>query len=349
MAKKKSTRAPLWHFGLGITQSALTDFMACREQFGARYIDGWTPKGLSIPLEFGTVIHHCIQRQITKGASSPEKIVAEVCAAYDKSRRGDLKGVAYDDFQRMLTMAEALFPIYAKHNAADDAKQKWIGRERVFSVEHTFSLGHSAPTQLYLNPGTAKVLLRGMRDGEYRIHDGTLGLFETKTKSSIDDVAIQAALRSDLQTMFYLLALQIEYGETPTEVLYNVIRRPQLRMSVKETFADFKKRIQQDIVNRLGFYFRRYQVTILPQDIAAFVRTTLDPALRLLLQWADSISADPFDRFQSPLHFRNLNALFNKYGKCQLYDLLVLGHEKGYYRRSSLFPELEESSTTKVA
>jgi hypothetical protein len=231
-----------------------------------------------------------------------------------------------------------MFPLYCQYYQEDDAKLKWLQREHVFKVPHKF---------LESKGVTKEAILTGMRDGDYRNPIGGLGLFETKTKSSIDDVAIQSGLRADLQTMLYLYSLRREYREEPGEILYNVIRRPQLRQKGNESLQAYGQRLTEDIKERPAWYFRRFEVTVLPGDLETFVSTTLDPVLRCLLEWWESIKDHPFDRWRSPYHYRNLAALTTGWGtRAPLYDLMILGNKSQYFRRSSPFPELEGSFRT---
>ena len=348
-SKRRSTRkerSSLWDWTLhGVTQTSLTQWLNCREQFSLGYIEGWTPRGFSVPLEFGNLIHLMLQHQV--GSSLPEKTARKVCKDYEAARKPQLRGT--DDYQQMqktIVAAEALFPRYVRFWTKDDLKQKWIGREKVFKVEHKFGYSRGKFLNTKWIPDyyqeTQKVLLNGMRDGEYRTLKGKLGLFETKTKGSIDDMAIHSGLRADLQTMFYMWSLYLETGEWPTECLYNVIRRPGLIYNPKkETLQQYGQRIGKDIDERPEYYFRRWHVTVLQQDLEAFIRTVLDPALRLMFQWWESIAENPLDRFQSPYHFVNLAGLSNKYGRAPLYELMILNRRESYFRRSSLFPELQ--------
>jgi hypothetical protein len=344
---------PLWTWASGVTQSALTAFLACPEQFALNYVEGWTPTGFSVPLEFGTLFHSCIQAQGIEPfhpttSFSPEKIAQEVCSKYEQVRRPQIKSPdGHDAIQKTLAAVEAVYPAYRNYFAKDDALQKWLAREQIFSVEHKFD--DREPWAIAL-PQVRTINLRGMRDGEYCIPSSVpciasgLGLFETKTKSQIDDQAIQSGLRADMQTMFYLYAMKLQYGEYPVEVLYNVVRRPGLIYNPsKETLAGYKDRIIEDIAKRPEWYFKRWQVQVSPSDIDTFVATTLNPILRAMYRWWESIKTHPFDRFKSPSHFRNLLALSTKYGKAPLYNLMILGRKREYSRRSSLFPELTAS------
>lgn len=325
---------PLWDWTKGVTQSALTQFLSCREQFALGYIDGWTPRGFHAALEFGSMIHFMLQRL----PGDTERIAFEVCKSYHDARKPQLtSSQEYENMQLHLVSAETIFPLYVDYWAEADSKIKFLHREQVFSIPHKFI----SPLE---PPGcTSEVLIKGMRDGDYRNAVGGLGLFETKTKSQIDDVLIADGLRADFQAMFYLYGQKRDYKENPAEILYNIIRRPQLRLKKGEALVDYAKRVRDDIKERPSWYFRRFEVTVVPEDIEVFIKTTLDPVLCCLLEWWESIKDDPFNRWSSPYHYRNLAALTNKYGKAPLYDLMIRGKQNLYFQRSSVFPELEES------
>lgn len=339
--RKPKQRKPLWDWTKGITQSSLTNFQACREQFSLAFVEGHTPRGFSIPLEFGTIIHLAIERQDRIGHKrvTALDVITEICEDYHKARFPQLKSrLDIDSMVKTLAAAEILFPLYHKHVREDDEKQKWIKREQLFNVPYEFTLVDQI--------NSAKINLRGMRDGNYRtIRRKCLGLLETKTKSQIDDNQIQAGLRADLQTMFYLFTLFLETGEYPKEVLYNVIRRPGQKFLVRDNYVSFKQRIKDAITSKPDYYFRRWEVNVLEADLKQFKRTVLDPGLAVMHQWWESVKNHPFDRFKSPLHFVNLNALYTKYGVAPMYGLMVLGRVRDYYTRSSVFPELDHAAS----
>jgi hypothetical protein len=339
LKKKKEVQVgPLWEWTSGVTQSAIEKFLGCREQFALSYIEGYTPRAFSTPLEFGTMFHSCLEKI---GTDSPERIARTVTDSYYKARKATLTGDT-DALSKAVTDICVIFPLYVEYYKERDAKLSWLKREQMFEAPYHFDKSFGFDNK---SGGRVKVILRGKRDGEYRNALGKLALFETKTKSSIDDLAIQDGLRADLQTMLYLYSLRVEYGEEPTEILYNVVRRPQLIISKKkgETLDQYAKRLADDISSRPDWYFRYYEVTVSPGDIDCFLETTLDPVLLQMYQWWESIEDSPFERWGSPYHFRNLFALTTKYGKADLYNLMILGRRNEYYRRSSPFPELEES------
>ena len=338
MARKRRTqRKPLWDWTVGLTNSSMALHLQCPEQFALNYLEGWTKKGFSIPLEFGTVIHLCIAHP--KAFSSPEKVAQEVCRSYEAERRRTLfHHTDLVTMQKTLTLAEVIFPHYIRYYKEDDTHQIWVDREKPFEIAHTFD---SLPQGNNLSTPEI-VKLRGIMDGVYRMKDQNIGLFETKTASQIDDLAIQSGLRADMQTLLYLYALSVVYDRHPTQVLYNVIRRPGQILGKTEDMSRYRARVDADIHKRPEWYFRRYEVTVLEQDLRNFITGVLDPVIRRILQWWRSVEEAPFDRFKSPYHYLNLNALLNKYGKAALYDLIVLGRKNGYSQRSLVFPEFAQ-------
>lgn len=330
--KPQYQMGPLWDWSQGVTQGSLEAFMACREQFALGYIEGWSSKSFSVALEFGTIIHLMLE-QLTPGANE-STIASQTTKSYSSSRKATLNPSDLGTMEQTLANAEAIFPTYVAYWKDYDAKIRYIQREHVFKFPHTFTT---------FSGSKEEILLTGMRDGDIRDINGGLVLFETKTKSSIDDIAIQDGLRADLQTCLYLYSLFREYKEEPVGILYNIIRRPQLRLKKGEPMCDYKQRVIADIKERPDWYFRRFEVTVLPGDIQVFVDTTLDPVLRQLHQWWESIKNDPFHRWASPYHYRSLPALMTKYGKAWHYNLTIRGLKNEYYLKSSPFPELHVS------
>ena len=322
-------KKPLWKLSDGVTYSSLSTWVDCPEQFSLQWIDGLTPKKLSEPLEFGSVMHYAIEHQ-DKGR--PEEVIHRITTHYKKYRGKTLVNTKEKDaLNTLLDLAEVVFPEYCKYWSDDDAALQWVGKEEKFSVPYTL------PTP----QGNRELTLRGMRDGLYRAKN-TFGLFETKTKGQISDNTIMDSLHRDMQTMMYLFATYLELGEYANEIKYNVIRRPGLYRRKGEESVAYVRRCKEDIISRPDFYFRRYRVTILQEDITKFVKETLNPTLVLFVQWWDSIKKNPLKRFESPYHHLNSIALVGRYGKSRMWDA-VHNNFSPYYVRDTIYPELAES------
>lgn len=321
--------------------------MECPEQAAISYIDGYTPKKLSEPLEGGSIMHFCLEHQFNY--PSPEACVQSVCEQYRKWRIPTLLHTKERDaLECLLGLCEVTFPRYARYWNEDDSRIPWIKRESKFRV----------PYEVSTPEGPRKLYLRGMRDGLYRVpNTGSLGVFETKNKARIVDDDIKDGLKADMQTMFYVWATFLETGEMPEQVIYNVIRRTTLyrrkgdarKKTAAETTPQYLKRVAEDIDKAPDNYFLRWRVDLVKDDVIQFVVKTLNPLLIRLIQWEDSLKKTPLlherwlDGNRSPFHFLNLNALVGKYGKVQEYELIVNNARRHYRLRKEVFPELEES------
>lgn len=327
---KKRERERLWRLESGLTYSAMSQWIENPEAFYLNYCEGLTPRRLSKPLEFGSIFHLMLEHQFKgKRKSAPDRVAKEISTAYEVTRKKTCLPNEFETLHLLCKMAQAIFPRYCEFWKEEDAKIVWIGREQQFKTEYQIVDFDGRPRTIFL---------RGMRDGLFR--DGKrLGVFETKTKEQIDQEAIRAILQGDMQTLLYLFTAKLDYQEDPKKILYNVVRRPgQQRKS--ESVGEFVKRVITDIEKRSEHYFMRWDVDLLPKDLQTFEDHTLKPTLRLFLRWADNLKKN---RWDSPFHWNNLNALVGRYGKSMYWEAIVNGRRSTYYQRQSVFPELEES------
>jgi len=263
---------------------------------------------------------------------TPLQLIKKVSSSYKKYRIKSLKSTAdKDTLDYLIILAEITYPAYCNHWKEDDAKIEWVSPEEKFSINYN----------LHTPTGPTNIRLRGMRDALIRIN-GDSGIFETKTKSRINEEEIRDGLKSDMQTMIYLFATYLETGELPKKVLYNVIRRSTMYRRKEESIISYAKRLEEDIDKRPDFYFMRWEVDITKTDVINFKSKTLDPLLIQFVDWYNSVKKNINDRFQSPCHFQNSNALFGKYGRSDMWAAMQ-GNTRPYSIRKVPFPELQES------
>jgi hypothetical protein len=327
--RDKKTKERLWQLESGITYSGLSSWLDNPEAFYLNYCEGLTPKRFRKPIEFGNIIHFMLEHQFTGRKKSPVKVANEIATGYENVRSKTTLSTDREQLHLLCQVAKMLFPIYCDYWKEEDAGIEWLAREQSFKTPYEF---------IDLEGKKRTILLRGMRDGLFRNDYGT-GVFETKTKENIDTAGVAAQLKADMQTLFYLFTSRIDLKKQPNQILYNIIRRPGQR-NKNETVDQFVKRIQQDVLKREKHYFMRWEVDVETKDYDKFEQQTLLPILRLFVRWADSLKKN---RWDSPYHLTNLNALIGKFGPSEYWDLIINGRQSMYYRRSSTFPELEES------
>lgn len=268
-----------------------------------------------------------LEHQFVGRKKSPVTVAKQIATAYESTRSKTILNNERDTLHILCEQCKMIFPIYCDWWKQNDEDVEWLAREQKFTLPYTMT-DHNGKTRV--------INLRGMRDGLFSNSAG-LGVFETKTKDSIDQEAIRSQLRADMQTLLYAFTASIEQKKHIGQILYNIIRRPGQQYK-NETVVDFIARIKKDILERPKHYFMRWEVTVDKNDYSNFEQKTLLPALRNFLRWHDSLKKN---RWESPFHFLNLNALVGRYGKSEFWEMIINGRRSVYYQRLSAFPELD--------
>jgi len=212
-------------------------------------------------------------------------------------------------------------PLYFKHWYKDITELRW---ERVES-EFRIPLVIERPGRRY------ETFLRGKMDGAFRDIKNRRALFETKTKSRMDEGNLVDILPFELQINTYVSALWHLDGKAPRKVLYNVIRRPGLRQKNGEELAEFIDRIRADIQLRPDWYFVRMEMRIDEAEIERFKLELGDLIGDFLDWWHGRVG-----------HYRNSGYCENKYGTCWALSICSRGDYGAVFKRDKVFRELEE-------
>jgi len=303
-AKPKKTKFdPLWTLEDGVTYSILSKFSNCRHRLYLGKVQGWKPKGFNFPLEFGNIFHLLSEAQdLGYGPDMFRSISRNYVDA--KIDNGNFSSDEIRELSMLAGIAEVTFRHYVSFweknhsfTLAINGKEKrvyekdfnWIGKEQPFDLSYKMVNGRT-------------IRLRGKIDGMLdvrNIMDGNW-LFETKTKGQIDTELITEGLHKDLQTGLYMTAMRLlQHGVAPKGVIYNVIRRTQLKPRVKDTPLDYVNRVEEDIVKRPEWYFMRWVREIDPYELDAFRLKQLDPQLHQIAVWWDSIKGNPSNPFET--------------------------------------------------
>lgn len=349
----------------GITFSLLNKFLECRERFRLLVVEGIKPKReYNHRIEFGSAWHEC-----------------EEAHAANKDWRGALNVYTHklikdyplnqEEIVHWHNIISIQFPIYVKYwQENEDVKNRTpIYQEEVFDVQYEFKPSLGGPFA-----GSGTVRLRGKFDAVDLIKDGkksALYIQENKSKSEINEQQIRRQLGLDLQTMLYVVALQC-HAATNTNpdfvktwnkpvggVRYNVVCRPlssrgkhnirqrQGRGKAKngaETKEEFYKRLgDEEIAPNPKDFFLRLKVDLTPEEILTFRRRSLDKILGQVVQWWDSIKANPFDPWSSPYHWIAPYGTYSTLseGRTGSYDELIAnGNTIGLTTITDLYPEL---------
>ena len=313
-AKKPQRKEPVWKGPEvdGITQSLLSKFLVCKERFRLYVVEGLTEQDqFNHALEYGNMWHFCeealaadvnhLAGNLLEWGWQPnlERCAKQLCKRYPLQQ---------EQVAKWYNVCLLQFPIYVKYwkNDSDEKKRTPLLQEQTFCV----------PYEL---PSGRVVKLKGKWDSVDLIGKGKnakIWLQENKTKGDIKEEQLRRQLTFDLQTMFYLVALQrtqesclsdrvpnwLDTLDASTNasiagVRYNVVRRPLAggRGSIRphkatktkpaETLESYYRRLAGIIESEPEYYFMHWKVAISQEDIDRFKREFLDPCLESLCDW----------------------------------------------------------------
>jgi len=306
----------------GITQSLLSKWLSCRES-ARLYLTGLTTLQRKSAMMAGSLYHDALERLYRRaqaaypdpmpGAANFQLTVTDLLDSMDDTPPQNAESI--QETEQTFAMMEAVLPGYLEHWLEDfTGGVEWTKVEEVFRVPA---------------PGVDGVFLTGKIDGAFTRGPKSLWLFETKTKAQIQGATMDDALPLDMQVQFYLYALSKITGRKPRGVLYNVIRRPQLRQKKSESSAEFRGRVHEDVKARPDHYFKRWEVPVSVDEMRHFERSLSD-MVREFVAWCDGSVAT----------YRNGNSCLRPW-PCSYLPVCSTGSEAGYFIRDHIFSELE--------
>jgi len=160
-------------------------------------------------------------------------------------------------------------------------------------------------------------------------------LMEHKAVRNFNESFIEV-LPLDTQITGYLFGAAEGLGRPPAQVVYNLIRKCQLRRKSNESSEDYCDRIAKDYKKRPDFYFYREKLRYNKSDLAAFefdLRKTNQEYNRLLED-----SFDPLDPREWPCSGHICKEFFRK---CEFFPLCIQGLDQGTARLYTQYNEGE--------
>lgn len=342
----------LWQFWKhGITSSLVGTWLECREQAKLYYVDGWTPLGSPLAIEYGSCCHWILERvygtaikQVKvwlEGAREKAMTdwIKKKIAEYEniwKEENPAATSRQLEQQELVYGLAETVLPVYLIRWSGDFLGQylypchttqpvKWESLEELFHRKYRFPDGRILP-------------VRGRRDGVFLDKRGKRWVFDTKCLSLINNDDILDMLPVNFQQMLYLWVASEESKERgvapPAGCIMNVIRRPGHRRAEGEKLPHFLQRISNDVRNPKKFdhNFIRYEMAITQGELAHWKRTRLDPILEDMRGWWEG---------RHP-HYPTDQHAITKYGRAGLFLGVVKGEFSNCFKRVYPFSELKE-------
>lgn len=303
-----------------LTNSALSTFKTCPRKYEIRYVKEYEVLRDSEPLFMGRLIHEGIEKW-SKNKSVDEGLVQV---------RDILSNSETDEERYTLLKCMALLNGYFKE----------------YDDEHYSIVDVEVPFQApLLNPDTTAVSktykLEGKIDGIVKNEKGRLLLKEIKTTS--EDLSVESdywrRLNMDSQISTYYIGCDA-LGYNIEACLYDVIRKPTIRLKQSETVAEYYDRLTIDIDQRPDFYYARKIAT---RDKNELVNLLFD-----VWQTANSIreysKAKKFPRYTQ--------SCFTVFGQCKYWPVCsgqASLEDTSLYRKLEPNNELKENKKMEVA
>lgn len=257
----------------------------------------------------------------------PADIVPNVIEAYaikidiDKRTREERQ-----EFELCAAQLLGTFSAYCKWWSGKDAKLEWVGVEEEIDT----------PIKIKMYDGTVHTIrIRGKIDGKLKAGKSKYMICDHKTKGRVNMGGITNTLPFDFQTNLYTWAVneaRINKNIRYSGVMYNVIKRTQLRLGAKESLSDYTKRVDADLRKRGGEFFIRTVAPIRKKQQDDFNRV-LKKIVTEIVHFVLIDNGESIDRFSPPC--------LGPYGQCDLLSLCYNGNSHGLTHKERPFMELD--------
>lgn len=285
-----------------LTSTRLSTMRRCLRQHYLRYELGLARDREDAALRIGSAFHKGLEAR--HGGLDRERAVAAAIDGYDAMPDWANATAWQVERETVAAMLEGHFWRYGN----DDVEY--------IAVERTFELPLIDPATGIASP---TFTVAGKIDAVVRLPDGRIAVLEYKTSG--EDIGRDAEywlrLRIDPQISLYVLAARA-LGFDAATVLYDVTRKPTIRLRRDETPTQFGERLRTDIGDRPDYYFARREIPRLEQDLAEHQPEVWQQA-RALVGHRDR--AEQLGRDAQHAWFRNVGRF--TCGTCSFADLCL--------------------------
>ena len=283
-----------------LTSTRLSSLRRCPRLHFYRYELGLSRIRSSTPLRLGAAFHAGLEAH-NRGASDAT-VMQCTTADYDVVPQwADPVDWAVERETLKALLSGHIWRYGAEEASPDGLRRagtlEFLGIERVFDIP-------------LVNPDTGaisrKFTLAGKIDAIVRLSDGRLAVLEYKTAG--EDIGPDSEhwlrLRCDGQISQYVLASRAMGFDVAT-VIYDVTRKPTIRLRQKETPELYGQRLLADIGDRPDYYFQRREVPRLEDELTEYQAELWQQAQHLMeLRRRAARLDDP-----SKAHFRNVGRM----------------------------------------
>jgi hypothetical protein len=243
-----------------LTTTRLSSYRRCPRQHFYRYEMGLSRIREQAPLRFGAAFHAGLEAY-NRGADV-DAAIEQATASYEVVPDWADPLEWQVEFQSVRQLLAGHFWRYPRADSHGERDLSFLEVERCFNVP-------------LVNPDTGAssrtFSLAGKIDAIVRLADGRLAVLEYKTAG--EDIGADSdywlRLRCDPQISQYVLAARA-IGYDVATVIYDVTRKPTIRLRKNETSDEYAARLLADIGDRPDYYYARREVPRLEDELAEF-------------------------------------------------------------------------------
>lgn len=200
-----------------------------------------------------------------------------------------------------------------------------VGYAREYSEDRTSYLISKKDVEVWFQANMGDFDFKGKIDLLFYNKAHRQLLMEHKAVKKISGSSVET-LPMDSQLRGYILGATKGLGRPPVKVIYNLVRKCQLRRKTDETIKHYCDRIAKDYVNRPDFYFSREPLRYSKEDIVRFeadLRRT-----HAEYDWFINYIRDPLEPLEWPCDGSD-HVCKEFFRTCTFFPLCIQGLDKG--------------------
>lgn len=282
---------------LTLSHSAIALYLMCRRKYWLERIQRIEPLKKPHYLHAGNIVGSFLEAWY-QGLPNPERIIDQQVKAIDTSLWSSEE---QHKFKIVVAGLRGITEVYPDYYADDLKNYRKIMCERDITIPLTEHVNYN---------GKIDVL---MQDAA-----GDWWVLETKTAAmSTVDANYLDRVRVDWQVTGYLVLAEELLGIRPRGVLYNVIKKPAIRLKKGESHEAFAQRVYEEYTRNA-------------KDKQYFVREEVIIGRPQINQWRKEMSFVCEEIWQAHQDAKaiwpmNTGACIEKYGACKYFELCVSG------------------------
>ena len=293
---------------LFISFTSISDFRKCPRYYWYRHKEKLEKRTLNMPYFVGKVVHEGIHHLYKKSKAA----VKEMLKMYDDLKKKAI-GISQTEEQELV---EQRYVVEGMVNA-------YSRRYSVF-LKATKLVQNEVPLNMPIGENCTLV---GKIDNLLE-HKKALILHELKTTKALTPEYVQN-IQTDLQSSVYYFAYNATHKNKINKILYDVIRKPSIRKKMNESYNEYLHRLS-------SWYDDTHSENVFWVEPITTPKIKTEEVMNTLQHIANDIS----QRETVKDFYQDFGSCFNKYGKCEFYQLC---HEGGQSKENMLLYRQRET------